>query len=595
VPRALLRSLCAALGLTETAIASLKTIYERVATLYEHQQWTRDYAGITDADHSVMTGLGKALEDLAKTAASVDELVQEAELWLFGRQHLLPADRVLRDLARKAFASTEAAALQAVNSEISANKQNKVLAAVHSSRRGRAGGTILEWLKAPAGKHSPTSVTEVTEKISYLKELGVDKWSLSSISNARLRAYAQAIANRPPAESKRRVEETQVLEMICFLRVTLLELTDTLMYMTGRRVNDLVRHASKRVTVKQARSAVEYRQQRETMRLVIHDDGLSAEARIAALKELLPKDEKSEPNSHAALIRQSLTDDATRVTALLNAFSDLDLKGNPDQRPMKQVVALRELIEQGARELPVGFDASIADPVWHDLLNDADRTKAFAALKASAMLAVRQGLRGGRLWVDHSWEFRNREDLLIPPAQWKKERQRLISALSLTTDPQKFLARLHAHLDVGLRALSEAVTDGKLEIDSNGMVRFHKLEALPVDAADPAQQGRDVLDHRPSPVRRHHCGDRRLHRLQRDFAGAPRQEHPRTGRMLCGAAGPRYRKRRQGRGRDDSRRRSCSHFGCDAIAGGAGPPSKGQRTRGRIPTQEPHCRAVGKR
>ena len=145
---------------------------------------------------------------------------------------LLPADRVLRDLARKAFASIEAAALAAVNSEVSADKQKKVLAAVHSSRRGRAGGTVLEWLKVPAGKHSPSSITEVTEKISYLKELGVDKWSLSSISNARLRANAQAIANRPPAESKRRVEETQALEMICFLRVTLLELTDTLMYMT---------------------------------------------------------------------------------------------------------------------------------------------------------------------------------------------------------------------------------------------------------------------------------------------------------------------------------------------------------------------------
>jgi len=111
VPRALLRSLCAALGLTETAIASLKTIYQRVATLYEHQKWTRDFAGITNADDAVMTELGKALEDLAKTAASVDELVQEAELWLFGRQHLLPVDRILRDLARKAFAFIEAAAL----------------------------------------------------------------------------------------------------------------------------------------------------------------------------------------------------------------------------------------------------------------------------------------------------------------------------------------------------------------------------------------------------------------------------------------------------------------------------------------------------
>ena len=491
VPRALLRSLCAALSVAETTIASLKTIYARVATLYEHQQWARTHAGITPTDDAVMTELGQALASLATTAASVDELVQEAELWLFGRQHLLPADRALRDLARQAFASIEAAALEAINREIPADKQAKVLAAIHSSRRGRTGGTVLEWLKLPAGKHSPTSITEVTEKISYLKELGVDTWSLSAISNARLRAYAQAIANRPPSESRRRVEETQVLEMICFLRATLLELTDTLMYMTGRRVNDLLRHASNRVTAKQARTAIEYRQQREAVRQIIHDDDRSAEARIAALKELVPKDEKFQPTSHAALVRQSLTDDATRITALLNSFSDLDLQGHADQRPMKQVVALRELIGQGATELPTGFDAGIAAPIWHDLLNDSDRTKAFAALKASTMLAVRQGLRGGRLWVDHSWEFRNREDLLIPPAEWKNERQRLISALSLTTDPQMFLARLHAHLDVGLRALSEAIADGKLEIDSNGMVRLHKLQAVPVDAA--IQRSRDAM------------------------------------------------------------------------------------------------------
>ena len=160
VPRALLRSLCAALGVTETAIASLKTIYQRVATLYEHQQWARDHAAIAPADDAVITELGQALESLATTATSVDELVQEAELWLFGRQHLLPADRVLRDLARTAFASTEEAALEAVNNEIPTYEQAKVLAAVHSSRRGRIGGTVLEWLKLPAGKHSPSSITE---------------------------------------------------------------------------------------------------------------------------------------------------------------------------------------------------------------------------------------------------------------------------------------------------------------------------------------------------------------------------------------------------------------------------------------------------
>lgn len=483
IPRTLLRSLCTSLGVGETAIASLKTIYERRSTLYEHQQWAREFAGITAPGDEVLLELRAALEQLAKTAASVDELVQSAEHWLFDRSFLLPSDRSLRDHARSAFASIEALAIATTKQEIPATERKRMLSNMFSARRGRTGGTILEWLKTSSGKHSPTSIAEVSEKIAHLKTLGVDKWSLSPISNARLRAYAQAVLSRAPVDTRRLSEDTQILEIACFLRVTLLDLTDTLMYMTGRRVNDLVRHASGRVTSKQARTAVEYRQQKEEIRAILHADNVSPDEKIELLKKMIPKDEDLPPIGHAALIRQSLTDDVTRVTSLINVFSDLDVKGDSAQRPFKQIIALKQLQERGVKELPVDFDTSIADPVWHELLSDPDRVKALAALKASAMMAVRQGFRSSRLWLDHSWEYRNREDLLIPPARWKKERQQLISALSLTTDPEKFLARLRAHLEVGLQALSEAVAAGEVEIDADGLVHSPAIAALEVDAA----------------------------------------------------------------------------------------------------------------
>ena len=55
----------------------------------------------------------------------------------------------------------------------------------------------------------------------------------------------------------------------------------------------------------------------------------------------------------------------------------------------------------------------------------------------------------------------------------------------------KIEARLNAHLNVGLRALSEAVAAGKLGIDADGLVRLRKLEALPEDAA--IQRSRDAM------------------------------------------------------------------------------------------------------
>ncbi len=483
LPRTLLRSLCHSLVLSETAIASLKTIYARRSTLYEHQKWARETAGITDTDDAILAELAITLAELTKTAASADDLVQSAERWLFDRRYLIPADRILRDLARDAFASTEALAIEGTKREIPAQTRKRMVSAVFSPRRGRTGGTMLEWLKAPPGKHSPTTIAEVSEKIAYLKTLDVNKWQLSHISTARMRAYARAVANRPPFDSRRLSQDTQMLEVTCFLRVSLLDLTDTLMYLTGRRVNDLVRHASGRVITKQARTAVEYRQQRDEMRLIIHAEGVTSDEKIEALKKLIPSDESSQAIGHAALVRQSLVDDTTKVTSLLNVFSSLEIKGDKAQQPLKQVMALRDLNDKGIKELPVDFDVHIVDPVWHEMLNDKDRVKAFAAMKAATMMAVRRGFRSSRLWIDHSWDYRNREDRLISAANWKKDRLRLISALSLNADPEKFLTRLYAHLEAGLQALSEAVEAGEVKIDDSGLVHIPAINALVQDSA----------------------------------------------------------------------------------------------------------------
>jgi len=61
------------------------------------------------------------------------------------------------------------------------------------------------------------------------------------------------------------------------------------------------------------------------------------------------------------------------------------------------------------QELPKDFHLNIVDPVWHELLSDPDRKKARAAFRAGALTAARRGLKGGRLWIDHSWEHRSRE------------------------------------------------------------------------------------------------------------------------------------------------------------------------------------------
>ena len=491
IPRTLLRSLCLSLKLSDTAIASMKTLYARPATRFAHQKWAREQSGLAPVGDAVMTDLRQALAQLAKTAASADELTREAELWLFVRKHLLPGDRVLRDAARAAFAAYEIAALAVVRDEIPAPALKKAITAVFAKRKGRGGGTVLEWLRIAPGKHSPTGLHAMTKKVAFLKELSVDRWSLAGITNARMRAYSQAVIGRPPFDTQRLSDDTKVLEIACFLRATLLELTDNAVYMAGRRCCDLVRSAASRIQGKQSRHACELREEREQMRAVLYADGKTDAQKVTELKALITLDGAAPLMTGAALVREGLTEDASRVTALLHSLAGFHIDGDASQRALQQIRALRDFKARGVSELPPDFDRSIADPVWHELLGQADRKKALAALRACAMTSVRKGLRSGRLWIDHSWGHRNREDLLISPDVWKDERAALIRALSLTSDPKQYLERVFAALRTCLDELSLAARVGTVEIDSAGHVRLPAIQALEVDRE--ATRSRDAM------------------------------------------------------------------------------------------------------
>ncbi|MDQ6680137.1 MAG: Tn3 family transposase [Pseudomonadota bacterium] len=490
VPRVVLQSLCKSLGLKETAIASLRALYKRPATRFEHQRWARERCGFAPADETAFAELRNALSTLVGSAASVDDLVKQAELWLFGNKYLLPGDRTLRDIAREAFSAQERSALETVRRQIPKRELRAAITRVFSKRKGRVGGTVLEWLRTPPAKHGQPTLSVTTQKVTLLKALGVHQWDLSAIASARLQAYAQAVVGRPPFDTERLSEDTRDLEIACFLVATLLELTDATADLAGRRVCDFIRRAAGRVQEKQARSSIDLHKEREQIRAALYEEGRTAEQKIATLRALIPP-ESTGDCSRAALVRSALVEDGRNVTALLNAVSVLELRGDVNDRSMKQVKTLRELARRGATQLPSDFDVSMADPVWHELLRVPDRGKALAALRACAVTSVRKGLKGGRLWLAHSRTHRDREAMLIPPAEWQAKRQGLVSALSLTAEPKKFLERMHAKLDDCLAALAQAVGEGRVTIDAEGRLHLPALQAADIDAE--ATRSRDAM------------------------------------------------------------------------------------------------------
>lgn len=188
VPPALLRSLGAGLGVQPPRIASLRSIYKRRQTVYDHQQWARQLLQVEFPSDELMAELSKMLATQAGHVPSIDELVIAAAHWLYARKVLIPADRTLRDLARAAFIDVEKEAIRIVKASIPKDQLHACYKVIFE-RRSSSGQTTLEWLKTPPKRHSPSTLDETLEKVCLLRTLEVHTWDLQSIPLARQRAY----------------------------------------------------------------------------------------------------------------------------------------------------------------------------------------------------------------------------------------------------------------------------------------------------------------------------------------------------------------------------------------------------------------------
>lgn len=232
-----------------------------------------------------------------------------------------PGQRALRDAARAAYAAQEAAALAVVRSAVPPHQLAAAIARLSGKRMGRGGGTRLEWLRTPPGKHGHFSLQGTVQKVVFLKSLRVHRWNLSAIALPRMKAYAQAVVDRPPSGTWRLSPDQQALKLACFTVITLLELTDLCVEMAGRRVCDLVRHATTRVMKQQAHGAIDLRARNAAIKAVLYCDQCTDRQKIQALQELIPRDGDG---SRAALVRQCLSADgapAVYVVVLLIASS----------------------------------------------------------------------------------------------------------------------------------------------------------------------------------------------------------------------------------------------------------------------------------
>lgn len=476
VPASLLAHLGRELSIAAPDLASVRALYARGRTLFDHQQQACECLGFSWMTEHQRRALVRVLRDEVARCADRERLLIHARQWLYEHRLVIVHDRAIRALVAAALVELDSETAAAIRASVPGSTLKRWSSALEAPRED--GQHRQSWLWSAPAKHSTRQITEVLERITYLTELGVDR-HLVEFNDVLVRRYARRLAGRTPSVSARIKEPTRTVELGCFLRYCLLTATDQLILMFQRRVADLWRRCADSVT-----TSVDWAQQyqqllQDVIDLAAKDAVPDAELR-SRLTELVAAKRQQRAPSRASVIRLRLIDAIAPVRSLLVAVSKLPWQASGEHPVLDALGKLRAQYTAGTRSLPAGVAAPRLGPAWHEVIADADRERAFKALEVATLFALRRALRNGSVWIEHSLSFRGREQLFLPDDRWEIEARRHYARLQLPAKAGDFLAPLLARVRAGVDAVGAAARAGTLRVDDE----LH-LAALAADEEDP--------------------------------------------------------------------------------------------------------------
>src|SRR5271155_5453741 len=224
IPTGVLEHLGLQLGCAPPRIASIRALYRRRRTLFDHQAAALHTLGRTEPSEHAERGLVAYLRREAAAAFDNVELMTRSRSWLVDHDYLVLREREIRRLIGAARRHQEQALFKIIAAVAGPDREAwlpRLLAPIEDG-----GISHLEWLGAvPSGK-GPTSLEAQIEKVGFLKQLGAERLGLRDLPLAGLTHFARRMMSRKAAALARIKDPHRTIEIACFLRLRLLQLTD---------------------------------------------------------------------------------------------------------------------------------------------------------------------------------------------------------------------------------------------------------------------------------------------------------------------------------------------------------------------------------
>ena len=486
IPADILSHLGRQLDCVPPRIASIRAFYDRRRrTLFEHQASALRLLGRSELTPHAERGLVAYLRREAAAVFDHADLMACARSWLIEHHYLLLRERDVRRHVIAARRHHEQALFKVVAAAVPAVRDTWVprLSALIE------GGEIshLEWLGVVPSSKATKGLEEQSEKVGFLKELGADRLVLPDLPLAGLEYFSRRITSRKPAALARIKDPHRTIEIACFLRLTMLRVTDASLTLLDHRIAALWRGARERAEDARASRLRRFRELLGDLAGLAADEALDAAELRSQLHRLIARFEPERDATQVAAIRQELGRKSPDLARLLKTARAAALAVPADHRLTAAFTTLDALAAASASTLPEGqaqpFGAS-----WQGLIDQPDRAAALGCFRAATLMALKRGLRNRSVSVAHSLSHQAPEDRLIPLRLWQRDRKRFTRDLNLPAHAETYLQPLEAGLTAGLAALAEAVQAGTVAIDGDELRLPRRAPGSKDPRIEPARQ-----------------------------------------------------------------------------------------------------------
>ena len=411
-----------------------------------------------------------ALEEAIGTDRG-DAIVTAMIIALRARGILLPAPLELERLALAARARARRQAYKALTADLGHEQRNGLTALIEVNQNGHTPlAWLREWPEAPTQKN----LVGIVERLQAIRKLGVGQDREQRIHRARYAAIARETAILSAQHLSQFDTSRRLAALVVFVREMEAILTDAAIVMFDKMLGSVFRRADqahKEHMVDRAKTLDASTRALLGMAKAMLAAKACGEDQIAAVERAMGWERLNTLVAETdKVVTDTREDNLSEIVAryptvrriapiLLSAFVFRAWK--LDDSLLVALDALRELYATDQKNLPPHAPTAFLKSAWRKLIGTGVAANG-RAYQVAVMMALRDRLRSGDIWVEGSRAFRAFDDFLLPPDTFAARQRDDELGLAVSGRFDAWRAERVGLLDSRLREIDAIASAGKL-------------------------------------------------------------------------------------------------------------------------------------